>query len=226
MKTRNRKPRALRRARTVNLAGGEVAAPAPSFQGERKDLKPKEDPVQTVLAARRRQLGAIADKVDLRSAMAGDALGQAILKADIVRLPDGKPDPLYSPGDLWQAVTHMRRTFAAYDRACGAPSRHPKCLSILTPADHIEATAESPAWDDRSQDERDRSAVAAYMTLQGWLGHCDKSAASACKRAVVDEAGIADLPGIILALQCVADGKAGRKMIWRGRSSPHHAQPA
>ena len=181
------------------------------------EVTPKEDPMQTVLDARRRFMGKHADKVDLRSAMAGDDLGRAILKADVARLPDGKPDPACNPGVLWDAVCHMRRTVAAYDRACGAPSRHPKCLSILTPPDRLEATAESPAFDDRPQEERDRTAVSAYMALQGWLGHVDGRARSAGLRAVVDDAGVNDLPGIILALQCVADGRAGRKIVWRGR---------
>ncbi len=215
-KAARRRTRA-RRATQITLAGGESVAQRPDGLDRRHTNQPKEDPMQTVLTARRRQLGPIADKVDLRSAMAGDALGQAILLADVVRKPDGHPDPLYSPGDLWQAVPHMRRTVAAYDRACGAPSRHPKCLSILTPPDRLEATAESPAWDDRPQDERDRAAIAAYMTLQGWLGHCDTRAASACNRAVVDDAGVSDLPGIIAALMCVVDGRAGRKIVWRGR---------
>lgn len=162
-------------------------------------------------------MGDMADKVDLRSAMAGDDLGRAILKADVVRGPDGKPEPIYNPGALWDAVSHIRRTVAAYDRACGAPSRHPKCLSILTPPDRLEATAESPPFDDRPQEERDRTAVSAYMALQGWLAHCDARARSACLRAVVDDSGAHDLPGIVLALQCVVDGKAGRKIVWRGR---------
>ena len=181
--------------------------------------KPKEDPMQTVLDARRRFMGDKADKVDLRSAMTGDDLGRALLKAPpVLDGIDGKPDEAYTTAILWEAVTHIRRTVAAYDRACGAPARHPKCLSILTPPDRLEATAESPAWDDRPQEERDRAAVSAYMALQGWLGHTDARARSACIRAVVDDAGVSDLPGIILALQCVADGRAGRKMLWRGRS--------
>jgi len=81
----------------------------------------------------------------------------------------------------------------------------------------MEATADSPAWDDRPQEDRDRAAVSAYMALQGWLDHCDRPARSACLRAVVDDAGVADLPGIVLALQCVVDGNAGRKIVWRGR---------
>lgn len=215
MKSRNRRHR-RKRARTITLAGGQ-AVDAPIVQGTRTDLKPKEDPMQTVLAARRRFMGDRADKVDLRSAMAGDDLGRAILRAEVVRSPNGRPDPTYNPGALWDAVTHIRRTFAAYDRACGAPSRHPKCLSILTPPDRMEATAESPARDDRTEEERNRSAVSAYMAVQGWLGHCDGAAKSACLRAVVDDAGVSDVPGIILALQCAVDGKAGRKIVWRGR---------
>ncbi len=174
--------------------------------------------MQTVLDARRRFMGIKADKVDLRSAMAGDDLGRALLKADVVRQSDGRPDPSYNPGVLWDAACHIRRTVAAYDRACGAPARHPKCLSILTPPDRLEATAESPAFDDRPEADRSRAAVSAYMVLQGWLGHTDARARSACLRAVVDDAGVSDLPGIILALQSVADGRAGRKMLWRGRS--------
>ena len=208
-----RKRRRAKRAQTITLPGGAAIA-APAVPGQHK---PKEDPMQTVIDARRRMMGPLADKADLRSAMAGDDLGRAIMMADAVRKADGKPDPLYNSGLLWDAVTHIRRTVAAYDRACGAPSRHPKCLSILTPPDRIEATAETPAWDDRPPDERDRSAVAAYMALQGWLDHCDRAARAACLRAVVDDTGVADLPGIVLALQCVADGRAGRKIAWRGR---------
>lgn len=211
---RKRKSRA-RRAKAISMPGGEQVT-APAVAGQHK---PKEDPMQTVLDARRRFMGDKADKVDLRSAMTGDDLGRALLKAPpVLDGIDGKPDEAYTTAILWEAVTHIRRTVAAYDRACGAPARHPKCLSILTPPDRLEATAESPAFDDRSEEDRSRAAVSAYMALQGWLGHTDARARSACIRAVVDDAGVSDLPGIILALQCVADGRAGRKMLWRGRS--------
>ena len=202
------------RAKTT-LPGGEVIQSQPAADKR----QPKEDPMQTVLDARRRFMGDKADKVDLRSAMAGDDLGRALLKAPpVLDGIDGKPHEAYTAAILWDAVTHMRRTVAAYDRACGAPARHPKCLSILTPPDHLEATAETPAFDDRPEAERNRAAVSAYMTLQGWLDHADRAARTACLRAVVDDAGVSDLPGIILALQCVADGRAGRKMLWRGRN--------
>lgn len=196
------------------MPGAEPVA-APAVPGQHK---PKEDPMQTVLDARRRFMGEKADKVDLRSAMAGDDLGRALLKAPpVLDGIDGEPHEAYTAAILWDAVTHMRRTVAAYDRACGAPLRHPKCLSILTPPDHLEATAESPAFDDRPDAERSRAAVSAYMTLQGWLCYTDARSRTACLRAVVDDAGVSDLPGIVLALQCVADGRAGRKMLWRGR---------
>ncbi len=201
----------------ITLPGGDVLAQKPDGRDRRRTNQPKEDPMQTVIAARRRMMGDLADEVDLRSAMVGDELGRAILKADCVRLQDGTPDSTYSAAVLWDAITHMRRTVAAYDRACGAPARHPKCLSILTPPDRLEATAESPAFDDRPEADRSRAAVSAYMALQGWLAYCDAAARSACLRAVVDDTGVNDLPGIILALQCVVDGHAGRKIVWRGR---------
>lgn len=216
MTSKAQRKRRKGRARAKTSLPGGVTVEQTSSTDQRK---PKEDPMQTVLDARRRFMGDKADKVDLRSAMTGDDLGRALLRSPpVLDGIDGKPDEVYTTAILWEAVTHIRRTVAAYDRACGAPARHPKCLSILTPPDRLEATAESPAWDDRPQEERDRAAVSAYMALQGWLGHTDARARSACIRAVVDDAGVSDLPGIILALQCVADGRAGRKMLWRGRS--------
>lgn len=205
----------VKRAKVITLANGTLVI-APMVPGQHK---PKEDPMRVVIDARRRLMGEAADKVDLRSAMAGDALGRALLLADF-SAKESRQVAFAAPYGLsvvWDAVSHIRRTFAAYDRACGAPMRHPKCLNVLTPPDHLEATAESPPWDDRPEAERDRAAVSAYMAVQGWLDYCDRAARSACLRAVVDDTGVSDLPGIVLALQCVADGRAGRKIEWRGR---------
>lgn len=236
--TSKAKRRRAKRARAITLPGGDTVPQKAAGRDRRHINQAKGDPMQTVLDARRRMMGELADRVDLRSAMAGDELGRALLMAQMgtnagrqngTSHPDASGQPkaeatgpscgLYGLSALWGAVTHMRRTLAAYDRACGAPQRHPKCLSILTPPDHLGATADSPAFDDRPEEERSRSAIAAYMTLQGWLGHCDNAARSACLRAVVDDTGVNDLPGIILALQCVVDGHAGRKIVWRGRDA-------
>ena len=41
---------------------------------------------------------------------------------------------------LWDAITHMRRTVAAYDAAIGAPRRHAVCMNLLTPPEPDRAT--------------------------------------------------------------------------------------
>ena len=121
--------------------------------------------------------------------------------------------------ELWDAITHMRKTVSAYDAACGAPSRHAKCLQILAPVDAVEASAESAPIDTRSDDERSRSAVSAWMQLHGWLGYTDKAAASEAWRVVIQDEPDRDVPGLLSALRCVADGVAGRKIVCRARTA-------
>ena len=121
--------------------------------------------------------------------------------------------------ELWDAITHMRKTVRAYDAACGAPSRHAKCLQILAPVDAVEASAESAPIDTRSDDERSRSAVSAWMQLHGWLGYTDKAAASEAWRVVIQDEPDRDVPGLLSALRCVADGVAGRKIVCRARTA-------
>lgn len=118
--------------------------------------------------------------------------------------------------ELWGAICHMRRTVAAYDAAIGAPKRHAKCLALLLPVDEMSADASSPAPDTRSDEERQRHAVSAWMALQGWLTYAGGSAAAEAKLAVVDDGPVKSGPRLIAALRCVADGVAGRRMIYRG----------
>jgi hypothetical protein len=120
--------------------------------------------------------------------------------------------------DLWRAVMHVRRVTVAYDRSLGV-NRHPQCANILAPSEAFEATAASPPADLRTPEDKARQAVAAWMALKGWLSHTDYAARSACERAVVDEPDqpLADWTGIVLALRCVVDGLAGRKIELRER---------
>lgn len=119
--------------------------------------------------------------------------------------------------DLFNAVTHMRRVQAVYERAIGAPSRYAKSLQILLPVDEMHADASTPPLDTRTDEERLRSATSAYMAIQGWLGYVDNAAASECKAVCLDDARVRDSAGLVLALLAIADGCAGRKLIWRGR---------
>lgn len=121
--------------------------------------------------------------------------------------------------ELWDAIMHMRKTVRAYDAACGAPSRHAKCLQILAPVDAVEASAESAPIDTRSDEDRSRSAMRAWMQMHGWLRCADKAAASEAWRVVIQDEPARDVPGLLSALRCVADGVAGRKIACRARTA-------
>lgn len=165
-----------------------------------------EDQRGLTLATRCRHAG-LDDTADNRRAVSapeyGCAVGRAIMAGDRAER-----------ADLWQAVCHMRRVWVAYDIAIGAPSRHAKCLAILTPTEALTADAASPPPDLRTPEERHRQAVSAYMALRGWIGHVDNAAESAVIRAVVDEPDevLRNWPAIRLALLCVVDGIKGRRV--------------
>lgn len=119
---------------------------------------------------------------------------------------------------LWVAICHMRRVQAAYDASIGAPHRHATCLRMLLPPDDGEEDfGARPAPDDRTPEERSRDAVSALMAIEEWLGWTDRASAGEAKRVVIDDTPVADQVGLILALRCVSDGCAGRRMTYLGR---------
>lgn len=168
------------------------------------------DETTTVIEARTRRLASLglAAPILARTDMAGCEVGIALLLDNIAAC---------ERADLWGAVKHMRRVWVAYDRALGAPNRHPTCLRILLPVDPMTASASDPIPDDRPEEERYRSAISAWMAVQGWLGYADGRARSACIAAVVDDTSVSDWQGVKLALACIADGIAGRQVLYRGR---------
>lgn len=117
--------------------------------------------------------------------------------------------------ELWTAICHIRKVQAAYDRAIGAPTRHAQCLRLLLPLEAMEADASSPPVDLRSDEEKQRQAVSAWMKVQGWLDHA-KADAGECKRVVIDDERCRDPDALVRALQCVVDGIKGRKIMCRG----------
>ena len=229
--------------RQITLAGGEVATVSVPARDAPRDQPATMDAID----ARLRRLGHEADKdfKDRIAVLQGqwDAVQHLGAKADIgqaikaarqahaanvadASLPWAGDDvgiaimtrePRETWQDLWAAADHMRRTYAAYNRAIGAPSPHAQSLSIMLPPDSMETSANAPAFDDRPLDERFRSATTAWMAVQGWLGYVDNRARSAALSAVVYETGLKDWPGILAALMCVGDGISGRKIVWRGR---------
>lgn len=149
-----------------------------------------------------------ANLVAMRTQISGCEAGRAVMR---------HTDAPEARAALFAAVQHMRIVTARYDQAIGAPSRHAASLRILLPVEELHADASSPAIDGRTAEERDRAAVAAYMRLDGWLMHSDGRAISEAKRVCLDDGPVKDQAGLMLALACVADGLAGRKMVWRGR---------
>lgn len=117
--------------------------------------------------------------------------------------------------DLWDAIQHMRRVYAAYDASICAPKRFATCLAILAPTEAMEADAASPPLDDRTDDERVRAARAAFRTLQGWIRATDNRATVEAIRVVVNDQPCRDPAAMVRALHCVVDGIKGRKMSRR-----------
>ena len=190
----------MKRARQISLPGGEVVEMRASA-----GRPPADDPMKAVLSARERLLADAGVKTPAdhaRSPLAGCQVGLKLLADDLT--PDDR-------AALWGAVCHMRRVWVAYDRACGAPSRHAQCLSILAPAEHFGTSSDAPAFDDRPQEDKDRAAVAAYMRAQGWLMCGANADRSATVSAVIDDAPIYDWAAVKRGLGLVAKGLSGTK---------------
>lgn len=111
--------------------------------------------------------------------------------------------------DLWNAVCHIRKAYTAFARATGLPSRHAKCLSILTPPDTLEATAETPPTDLRDEEEKARAARATWMTVESWLHRLPSRVMSECKAVVLDDTAVRDGAGLEAALRVVSQGLKG-----------------
>lgn len=196
-----RKRRAKRNQ--ISLPHGEVVI-VPQRQGKRTDIMP--DAHKETLSTRARHCGQ-PDTPEGRKAVEGPEFGCAVGRAIIANTKDAG-----ERADLWQAVKHMRTVWLTYDAAIGAPSRHAKCLAILAPTEAMTADASSPAPDLRTDEDRYRQAIAAYMSLCGWLCHVEGRAQSLTIRAVIDEPDEACVvwEAVHRALQCVVDGIKGR----------------
>lgn len=204
---------AAKRRRSLADAGLPALSRTPrrAKQGKArmKEIAVENDADIPALIARCRQSGRKPDEVGLRAAKAewmGCNAGKAM--AAVVTGENERRE-------LWAAIYHMRRVQLAYDRAVGAPSRHAQCLRIMLPTETMQADASSPPLDLRSDEDKQRQAVSAWMQLQGWLGHADKQAAGLCKRVVIDDERCPNAAAMVTALHCVADGMAGRKIMYR-----------
>lgn len=199
----SRAERKRRKKRMITLAGGkqveQAAKGLPRLHAAGRD----DDPTQTARTARMNHLtaaGVTSPEQHVTSPMAGCVVGRLLLADDIE--PEDRDD-------LWRAVCHIRRTWVAYGRAIGAPNRYAQCLRILLPADQFTVSPESPAFDDRPQDERDRAAVSAFQRTHGWLMRGSARDLQACIGAVVDDQPGHDWQAVKRALSLVSRGLSG-----------------
>lgn len=201
-KAANRRRR-RNRNRIITMAGGETAKMRDrAGQGRSRDAEDARSATETAAKARLRvhgYLGGQNDERALLDPLMGCAVGRALIKNQ--------------RRDLWSAVQHMRRVWAAYDAAIGAPSRHAQCLRILAATGAL--TSDRARVDDRTADERDTAAVTSWMRLQGWLDHVSRHDRSVTIAAVVDDHPVTSWPGLARALECVADGIAGNRITPR-----------
>lgn len=214
MREKLRRRRAQAASRDMNDAALPGLAPvrrrAKQGKARMKEIAMEQDADIPALVARCRQSGQPASEAGLRAAKAewmGCNAGRAM--ASVAETEAERKE-------LWAAIHHMRRVQLAYDRAIGAPNRHAQCLRIMLPLEALHADAATPPADLRTDEERHRQAVSAWMQLQGWLGYADKQAAGLCKRVVIDDERCPNPAAMVKALHCVADGVAGRRIVYRG----------
>lgn len=197
-RTRSQKKAAKARRRALDLPELEPI-PKRERNGRVSRKEKLRDMAAETLATRCRHAGIAPDaknKRDMRSPWNGCHAGRAMA----AQVSDHQ-----TRLQLWDAIQHMRRVQAAYDRACGAPRRHAKCLALLAPTDVIEAGADSPPTDLRSPEEIDRQAVSAWMRLKGWLWLAGPDAVG-CEAVVIDDAQCRDAAALVRVLCVVADG--------------------
>ena len=199
------------RSRMISLPGADPVESRATGRDRRHTNQP-EDPSMTALQSRCRRDGVKPTDEAIREMRAqwhGCNAGRAMASVT----------PPAERQDMWDAIQHMRRVVTAYDASLGAPRRHAVCLRLLVPSEPLEADAATPPLDDRSDADKQRQAVSAWMMMFGWLNWTDKAAAREALRVVVDDERCRDADGLVTALRCVSDGIKGNRMIYRGRDT-------
>ena len=201
----------LRAKRARNAGDGMDLAPTPrrKKRGRARMIElhgvPSVDHRKTTLEARCRRAGLDVTEEAMREVSApwaGCEAGQAM--AQEVSAEDKR-------ARLWDAIQHVRRVYAAYDRAMGAPSRHAQSLRIMLPSDEMHADAASPPLDMRDDEQRQDDAERHWARVQGLIGRYGRYTATITERCVVDNQRCENATAMVLALQNVADAMQGAK---------------
>lgn len=193
-RTRGAKARAKHRRR-ISLALGQSVDLPPL-------RKPPEPPADQVALEARIRHGIPADRAN--SPMAGCWAGRVILNA---RLPAAEES------DLWQAVQHIRRVKAAWWYSIGAPKPDAQCLRILAPTDALATSADAPAFDDRSEQERAIAADRENRALEAWVAPLGRVGAEIIDLAISGQAqplGEASRAAFLGGLRLVAAKMRGK----------------
>lgn len=195
------------KTRSITLPGG-TSVKQPKSRGRPINDDPADDARLTVLSARIRHIG-LQDHKNAQSIARCPEYGCNVGRA-IMQTKCSDEDK----ADLWQAVKHVRQVWQNYGRALDAPSRFPKCMSILAPSEAMTADASSPHRDTRTEEERCDQAKAAYRSVNSWLSPCGPAAQSTAIRFIVEEPDVPlnDWPTVKRALLCVVDGLKGKLM--------------
>lgn len=107
---------------------------------------------------------------------------------------------------LWDAICYMRRASVAFDAVIGAPSRHAQVLRLLLPTEAMEVDAETPAPDERTDEERQDDAVRGMMWVQELTGRAGREAAAEAERVVLDDQRPRDVAAMLSALRQISYG--------------------
>lgn len=125
----------------------------------------KEDPRKTVLSKRCRDMGREVNRENrlaLSAQIMGDEAGQAI--------------SIGAPRDaarLFKTFTDFDNADERYHRRILGRSRHAKCGKVEFMPERFEAR-DDETTDTRTEEEKDRAAVNAWMAWHGLLGHLER----------------------------------------------------
>lgn len=187
--------RARKRSR-ITLPGGVSLQQRPTGADRRHIHQPQEPADLVALQARIRHSGRDMTLRDARSPLYGCNAGRSI----IANVADYR-----AAADLWDAVQHIRQTIAASDLAMGAPNRFAQSLQIMLPTATFEATADTPAIDDRSDEQKAMAALMAWGRLHDALGDNCRAAVAIC----VEDQPVASWPAFHGMLSMVVAMRRG-----------------
>jgi hypothetical protein len=157
-----------------------------------------------VLTVRARMAGITPDAkglAEMRNPMAGCDIGRELMK-----MPDSQK--AYA---LWEALKLIERTVQKHDAAIKAPRRYAKGPTILSPVERMETSADAPAFDERSDEEKYLQAKAEYDLLQKWLRRAIDGGRET-RRVCIDreDQPLRNWPYVLSGLLAVSCGSKGK----------------